>query len=312
MAATKPSRWLRPFAFFVLYVGWGGAYLAARYSIQTIPPLLCCGAGFFTAGLLLMAWTLWREKRWPPRRAWLWSALIGLFMITVGLGGVTWAELRVTSGLAALIVSAEPVWMTLYEWVFEHRRPTWLMIAGLVLGLAGLVYLSVPDTGEIDRLGLVVLLVCAFMWIIGSLISRNVDLKVSELAATGLYMVQGGALLLIISGISGEAAHFHWHQLTRVSVIGWLYNTFFSSLIGFSCYVWLLRTTRVSLVSTYAFVNPVVALALGWWLAGETLSWHTGIAGALLIGGVLAITIGQQSDAQQHASGDSPRSNAHS
>ena len=179
--------------------------------------------------------------------------------------------------------------MTLYVWLVEHQRPSPRVMLGLLLGMVGIVYLALPQTGTLDAATLVVLIVASAGWVAGSLYSRHVDLGASEFQATGLYMLLGGVEVLTVSAFLGEWSRFHWAAVSLRSGLSWVYSTFVACMIGFTAYLWLLRNVRISKVTTYAFVNPLVALLLGWWLAGEKLTVQTGIISALLIGGVILV-----------------------
>jgi drug/metabolite transporter (DMT)-like permease len=280
-------------AFGAVYVLWGSTYLAIRFGVETIPPFVMAGTRHLTAGLLLYAWMRAKGTRRPERRHWGSAAVIGGLMLLGGNGLVTWAEQRVPSGLAALIVASVPIWMAVLAGIEKRRRPAGFMIAGLALGFAGIALLVVPGRfggGEhVDPLGAAALLTAALSWSIGSLSSRHVPLPASTLMAVAMEMIAGGALLWIAGLLGGEAARLHLATISLRSGLSLGYLIVFGSLLGFSAYVWLLRVTTPARVSTYAYVNPVVAVLLGALFAGETVTLRIGMAAAGIVAAVALI-----------------------
>lgn len=285
-------------ALATVYVIWGSTYLAIRFAIETLPPFGMAGVRFLVSGAMLYAWSRWRGAPRPSRVNWSSAALIGGLLLLGGNGGVVWAEQRVDSGLAALLVSTVPIWMVLFEWLRRGgTRPTVGVIAGMALGFGGLILLVRPsgagagnETG-IDPLGAVVLLLACVSWAWGSIKSRYVTLPESPLMATGLEMLTGGAMLLAVGLLTGEAARFDPAAVSTRSMLALGYLVMFGSLAGFTAYVWLLRVASPALVSTYAYVNPVVAVLLGWGLANEPLTGGMLGAAAVILTGVALITV---------------------
>jgi drug/metabolite transporter (DMT)-like permease len=217
---------------------------------------------------------------------------------------VVWAEQFVPSGLTALLVSILPFWLVIIEWVRPpRRRPSGLVLVGLVLGFIGIIVLvgggSVEGQADIRPLGALVLILGSLSWAIGSFWSRDAQLPESGLLTTGMEMLGGGALLLIVGVLSGELRHFDVHQISKASAIGLIYLITFGSLIGFTSYIWLLDKVSPARLGTYAYVNPLVAVLLGWAIAGEKLSIRTGIAAAIIICAVALITSARSTTAAQ-------------
>ncbi len=282
-------------ALGAVYVIWGSTYLAIRFAIETIPPFLMAGARYLTAGAILYLWAWAQGAPRPTRLHWRSAAALGAFMLLFGNGGVVWAEQRIDSGFAALLISTEPLWIVLMVWLrFGRKRPSPRVIAGLALGFLGLVLLVKPNgSSSIDLLAAAVVILASVSWAWGSLYGQRAPLPSSPLAATGMQMLAGGALLLTASMATGEPARF---VLSEVSLRSWLslgYLIVFGAIVAFTAYVWLMRVAPPVLVSTYAYVNPVVAVFLGWALAGEPLTAGTLGAAAVILTGVALITTSQ-------------------
>jgi drug/metabolite transporter (DMT)-like permease len=283
-------------ALAAVYLIWGSTYLAILFALETLPPFLMAGARFLFAGGLLYAWARWKGAPRPSLAHWRSAALIGMFLLLGGNGGVVWAEQRIESGLAALLVSTEPLWIVLLVWLLPGgNRPTMRVVTGLLLGFAGLVLLVNPSsaTGGVDLLGAAVVVLAALSWAWGSLYGQRARLPESPLLTTGMQMLCGGGLLFLASLVAGEPAGFDPAAVSLKSVLALLYLLVFGSLVAFTAYVWLLRVASPVLVSTYAYVNPVVAVFLGWALAGEPLTVGTLVAAAVILSGVALITSSQ-------------------
>ena len=282
-------------AFASIYLVWGSTYLAIRYAIETIPPFTMGGARFLVSGVMLYAWARYRGAPKPTRLNWRNAAIAGAFLLLGGNGAVVWAEQFVPSGLTALLVSILPFWLVIIEWVRPpRRRPSGLVLIGLVLGFVGIIVLIGPGNlggdGDVPLLGAFVLILGSLSWAIGSFWSRDAELPKSGLLTTGMEMLAGGALLLIVGVVSGELSGFDIQDVSRDSAIGLLYLITFGSLIGFTSYIWLLDKVSPAILGTYAYVNPIVAVLLGWAIAGEALSIRTGVAAAIVICAVALIT----------------------
>jgi drug/metabolite transporter (DMT)-like permease len=282
-------------AFAAVYLIWGSTYLAIRFAIETIPPFLMAGTRFLIAGSLLYAWTRLRGAQRPTRIHWREAAIIGALMLLGGNGGVTWAEQRIPSGLAALLVAAVPMWIVLLEALRPGgARPSAWTLLGLVMGLLGVALLIGPAnlTGgqHVDLVGALVVLIGALAWAIGSLYSRQAQLPSVSLQGVALEMLAGGLFLVLAGGITGEGAKLDISSISARSLAALAYLIVFGSIIAFTAYLWLLRATTPARASTYAYVNPVVAVFLGWALADEPLTAQTLIAAAVIVSAVAMIT----------------------
>ena len=290
-----PSRALVLTAFATVYVVWGSTYLAIRYAVATIPPFVMAGARFLLAGIMLIAWSKWRDGARATASNWKAAAIAGALLLAGGNGAVVWAEQRVPSGLTALLVAAVPLWMVLAEWLRPRgKRPTAGVVIGIAVGIAGIFLLIGPGSlgGErVDPAGAAALVLGSLSWAIGSLYSREADLPANPIFATGMEMFAGGAVLWLGALIAGEWHHLDLARATPASVGGFFYLVVFGSLIGFTAYAWLLRVSTPAKVSTYAFVNPVIAVLLGWAIAHEPVGPRTIVAAAVIIGAVALITM---------------------
>ena len=292
----KPARRLHVLlAFASIYTIWGSTYLAIRYADQTLPPFLMAGVRFLVSGIILYAWSIRRGSPAPPRVHWRNAVIAGAFLLVGGNGAVVWAEQTVPSGLTALLVSVLPFWLVLIDWVRPGGdRPRGAVIAGLVLGVIGIFVLVNPTaektTASVNLTGAMVLMVGSLSWALGSFYSRDADLPASGLMRTALEMIAGGALLLLLGVATRELAGFDLHRVSRASLAGLAYLITFGSLLGFTSYIWLLDKVSPALAGTYAFVNPIVAVVLGWAFAGEALTPRTLVAAAIVIAAVALIT----------------------
>jgi drug/metabolite transporter (DMT)-like permease len=282
-------------AFASIYLVWGSTYLAIRYAVQTIPPFIMGGLRFVISGALLYLWARYRGAPTPTRLHWRNAIIAGAFLLLGGNGAVVWAEQFVPSGLTALLVSILPFWLVIIEWVRPPRpRPSAAVMVGLILGFVGIIVLVGPGDlsgdGDVRPLGALVLILGSLSWAIGSFWSRDAQLPKSGLLTTGMEMLGGGALLLIVGVLTGELSHFDIHQVSRASGTGLAYLITFGSLLGFTSYIWLLDKVSPARLGTYAYVNPIVAVLLGWAIAGERLSGRTAVAAAIVICAVALIT----------------------
>jgi drug/metabolite transporter (DMT)-like permease len=282
-------------AFAAVYVIWGSTYLAIRFAIETLPPFLMVGTRFFAAGGIMYIWLRARGAAPPKAVHWRSAAIIGILMPVLGTGVVVWAEEKVPSGIAALLVAIVPLWMVLLQWWRPGgKRPSWWVIAGVALGLAGLWLLVNP--GSDGKQGNVVvegiLLLAALSWAIGSLYSKRAPHPKSRVLGTAMEMIAAGVVLIAAGLIAGEGSHFAIGAASARSWMSLLYLVTFGSIIAYTAYVWLLGVVSATLVSTYAFVNPVVAVFLGWAFASEPLNGRMIAATAIIVGAVALITIG--------------------
>jgi drug/metabolite transporter (DMT)-like permease len=285
-------------AFAAVYIVWGSTYLAIRYAVATIPPFLMGGARFLVSGAILYAWTRGRGTPRPTIRQWRDASIAGALMLCAGNGAVAWAEERVPSGLAALIVAVVPLWMVLLDWLRPRgTRPSLLTMAGVLVGLGGLIVLVGPtdiDSAEhVDRIASIVLIVGSLAWAAGSVYSRYGEQPDSSALATGMQMIAGGGILVAIGLATGELRSFSVAGVSGASWIGWGYLVTFGSLVGFTAYVYLLNTVSPAKASTYAYVNPVVAVFLGWLIAHEPISVSMILGAAIILGAVAMISASQ-------------------
>lgn len=295
-AETPVSRTVTAFA--AVYVIWGSTYLAIRYAVETLPPFLMAGTRFLTAGFLLLVWSRRRDRQKISGAHWRSAFLVGGLLLLGGNGGVTWAEQFVPSGVAALVVSSVPIWMVLVDWVRPGGQyPSHRVLIGLILGFAGMVLLA----GQVSQVvpgearaawGVAALIAATISWAIGSVISRGLPLPSSKLTAVALEMIGGGCLLVAV-GIVAREPWSAFASASARSLLGYLYLIFFGSLVGFTAYMWLLAHTSVAKASTYAYVNPIVAVALGWLAAGEKLTPRMLVGAAVVLAGVVLITMFQ-------------------
>ncbi len=280
-------------AFAAVYVLWGSTYLAIRFGVETIPPFLMAGVRHLTAGSLLFAWLRLRGAPRPEPRHWRSAAVIGGLMLLGGNGLVTWAEQRVPSGLTALIVASVPIWMTVLDGLQHRERPHGVVIVGLAMGLLGIGFLVAPGRfaggGHVDPVGAAALMAAALLWAVGSLHSRRAALPSSTLLAAAMEMIAGGAILLGVAAMVGEWRGFSLAAVSARSLLSLGYLIVAGSLLGFSAYVFLLGATTPARVSTYAYVNPVVAVFLGWLLAGEAVTLRTLLAAVVIVAAVALI-----------------------
>jgi drug/metabolite transporter (DMT)-like permease len=282
-------------AFASIYLIWGSTYLAIRYAVETIPPLIMGGIRFVISGAMLYLWARSRGAPKPTHLHWRNAIVAGGFLLLGGNGAVVWAEQFVPSGLTALLVSILPFWLVIIEWVRPpRRRPSGAVMIGLVFGFIGIIVLVGPSDvgghGDVSPLGALVLILGSLSWAIGSFWSRDAQLPQSGLLTTGMEMLGGGALLLIVGAMTGELSHFDIYRISRESAVGLVYLVTFGSLLGFTSYIWLLDKVSPARLGTYAYVNPIVAVLLGWAIAGERLSIRTGVAAAIVICAVALIT----------------------
>jgi drug/metabolite transporter (DMT)-like permease len=292
--AQPPSRLKLISAFASVYFVWGSTYLGIRIAIESMPPLLMAGIRFIVAGGILYLWGLLRGHERPTAEHWKSATIIGLMLLLVGNGGLSWSEQLIPTGIAALLVAVSPLWFILLDWMQGGIKPSAGVFLGLLLGTLGIVVLIDPVNlvggHDVNIVGALVLLGSSVCWAVGSLYSRRAKLPSSPSVANGMEMLIGGVGLLVVGSLAGEWSSFRASAITSRSMFAIAYLIVFGSIIGFSSYVYLLRATTPSRVSTYAYVNPVVAVTIGWLVGGETLGGRVLIAAALIIAAVAAIT----------------------
>ncbi|MDG2013706.1 MAG: EamA family transporter [Pirellulaceae bacterium] len=287
-------------AFAAIYLIWGTTYLAMAIAVQTIPPFMISGARFVFAGLLLLGFLIPRGVPLPRWRQWKWAAVIGTCLMVGGNGLVMWGIQEIPSGICAVIIATMPLWMTVFDWLFyEGPRPTWRVATGLVLGLAGIVLLIGPRDlmlGEaVMHLPSLLAVICApIFWSLGSLQSRRVDLPKNVFMATGAEMICGGAVLLVISVFMQEPSQIDWDGVSWNSAAAVVYLTIFGSLIALTSYMWLLKNAVASRVATYTYINPIIAVFLGWLILDEAITSQTFLAIVVIVSAVVMIVSWRQ------------------
>jgi drug/metabolite transporter (DMT)-like permease len=301
-------------AFGAVYLIWGSTYLAIAFAIRTIPPLLMAGGRFLLAGGLLYGWSRWRGARAPRPMQWAWAFLLGALFFLVGNGAVVWVEQEMSSGLTALIVAMVSVWTALLEWLRPGgARPTAIVLGGIVLGFLGVALLVLPGSSTAEHappMGVFLLMCSTFAWSLASVISRNADLPAETQQVSGMEMLAGGVLLVIASGLAGDWGRFDPAGVTTKSVLAFLYLVIFGSLVTFTAFAWLLTVSTPNKVATAGYVNPMVAVFLGWAFGGEVLSSRSLLASLVIVVSVVLIITGRGS-ARSRLAPSSEDSGAH-
>jgi drug/metabolite transporter (DMT)-like permease len=284
-------------AFAAIYLIWGSTYLAIRYAVESMPPLLMMGLRHIAAGSALYAWARWRGAARPRLREWKYPAIVGTALFLGGHGSLAWGERTVPSGIAALLVATLPVWIVVLALVWgPERKFSARALVGIVLGFLGVGVLFGPDAlhhrGELNLLGAAAVLFGTFIWAAGTIYMRNVKMPESPLLSSAMQMLVGGASLMLAAAITGETTRFHFAQVTARSWAAWAYLAVFGSLVAFTAYTWLHMVEKPSRVATYAYVNPVVAVLLGWVAASEPVGMFTVVAMIVILAGVALVSLG--------------------
>jgi drug/metabolite transporter (DMT)-like permease len=286
-ANSRPHRWKTLLAFAIIYFVWGSTFLAIRIGVREVPPLLLAGMRFFTAGIVLYAWVRATGIASPSRREWLSVTLLAALIFLLDYGLVFWAEQRVPSGITAVMLATIPVFTALAEiLILRTQRLTFRLGCALLVGLAGVAVLvsrsvSLGDA-PIDRAGAIALVLGAISWSLASVLTRKLRLPESKIMNSGAQMLVGGILLLLAAAIFGEFNGFHWQAVSSTAWLALVYLIVAGSIIAFTAYVWLIHHESPTKVGTYAYVNPVIAVVLGYFLAGEAMGART-IAGTFLV-----------------------------
>jgi drug/metabolite transporter (DMT)-like permease len=287
MSSTRPHRWQTLLAFAIIYFVWGSTFLAIRMGVQVIPPLLFAAMRFFTAGVLLFAWIRLSGTPSPRRREWASASLLGFVIFVIDYGLLFWAERRVPSGIAAVMLATIPVFMSLSEIIFlRTQKLTARLALAMLAGIAGVVILVNPSFGfgqaPIDKLGAVALVGSSIAWSIAAILSRKLTLPESKVMSSSVQMLTGGFMLLLLAALFGDFNGFSVRAISPTVWIALVYLIFAGSIVAFTAYVWLLHHESPTKVGTYAYVNPVVAVLLGYFFGGESLGPRT-VAGTLLV-----------------------------
>jgi len=306
---SRPSTLAVAIALLIVYVVWGSTYLGIAIMIETLPPLLAAGVRYATAGILLLG-ALIAYARMRPAAAsierpsavhWRSAFIIGTLLLLGGNGGVVLAELYIPSGIAAVLIATMPIWLAVFDAALNRRRPSGLVIGGLVAGIAGVAILLAPVQGidQLNPLGIGLVIAAEISWAAGSLYARRAPLPRSQLLATGLEMLAGGLVLMAAGSALGEIGRANVEEFSVRSLFAVAYLIVFGSIVAFTAYTWLLANVPVSTVGTYAYVNPIVAVALGAILLSEPITPRTIIATVIILGAVVAMVSGRPRETEE-------------
>lgn len=283
-------------ALLSVYVFWGGTYLAGRFALESTPPLVVGSIRFLVAGILMYGVEWLRGLSPAGRREWRDAAVSGVLLLAFGNGALVWAQQYIPSGLAAVILGITPMWLVLIHWAWERgSRPNALILTGLALGFTGIVLLArgaAIEQGGSYLFGACLVMGCSFFWALGSVYSKMSRQPRKPLQWVAMQMLCGGTVLFLAALFSGQWGRFDATALTAKSLGGILYLIFCGSFLGYASYIWLLNHAPASLAATYAYVNPLVAVLVGWLFAGETMGTRETVAGAVIIASVVLITAG--------------------
>lgn len=284
-------------AFAAVYIFWGSTYLAIKYAIETLPPFLMAGSRFVFAGSILYIWArLSKDYEKPSLKHWRTSFIVGTLLLLGGNGGVVLAQHYISSSLAALLVATEPFWIVLLGWLWlKGSRPNWKVALGLLIGFVG-VYLLIGGQGSSASggagqiFGALCVIAAALSWATGSMYGLRASTPKSSVLTSGMQMLSGGAVLTVVGFIKGEATTFNVADVSPNSWFALAYLVIFGSLIGFTAYSWLLKNAEPAMVATYAYINPVIAVFLGWLIAGESFTTQMLVGAGIIVGSVALIT----------------------
>lgn len=293
--AAAPGRPALIAAFTAIYLIWGSTYLGIRVAIESMPPFLMAGTRFLLAGSILLAVLKGRGAGWPTWRQWRSNAVIGTLLLLGGNGLVVWAELTIPSGITALLIGVAPLFIVLTEWAWPGGiRPSFTTAAALLLGFGGVVWLAAPwetaAAGGLNLAGVGAILGSCVFWSFGSIYSRHARHGADPFMAAALQMLGGGTALMLAAGLHGDYGQFNLAAITPRAWSAYVYLVLLGSLVGFSTFVWLMKHAAPARVATYAYVNPVVAVFLGWLILDEPITPRTLIASAIIVTAVAIIT----------------------
>jgi len=291
-------------AFVAIYIIWGSTYLAIRYAVETIPPLVTAAVRHSIAGSIMFAWAWMRGFR-PTRQQWIAGVIVGALFFLVGHGTLHWAEQYVGSGLAALLIATEPMFIVLLAWMMGQQKINLSSMLGLIVGVSGVAILTGAEvTKGSSLLGLLAVLLGSLSWAAGVVISSKVKLPSDALGRTALPTLCGAAMLLIAAALTGEFHATHWASISLRSLLGLAYLITFGSLVAFTSYTWLLQQCPPALVATHTYANPVVAVLLGWLIASEPLTLRLVLASVAILGAIVLIRRGERAVQQPGVTGD--------
>lgn len=315
MSITRnpPSRWLLILAFLIVYIVWGSSYIGISFAIETIPPTVMTGTRFVLAGAVLMVWALRVGSPMPTRRQWRSGFIAGGLLFLANNGLIVLAtSMGVPTGVSALLIGTTPMWIVILTSLQDRTRPNSGTLIGLALGTLGIGLLvnlnGALSGGSSELLGAVIVIVAALFWALGSLYARNADMPANPLMSTGIQLFCGGLLQMALSVANGSLFSMDVSAISFRSVFAMIYLAIFASIIAFTAFTWLMRVANPALVTTYAYVNPVVAVILGWIFRGEQLTMRTLLAGAIIIAAVVILTRASRSTARRPVEQPAPTS----
>jgi drug/metabolite transporter (DMT)-like permease len=282
-------------AFAAIYIVWGSTYLAIRYAVETIPPLVTAGIRHSIAGVIMLAWA-WARGFRPTRANWIAGAVLGALFFLIGHGTLHWAEQYVGSGLAALLIATEPMFILVLAWSLRQQKISLISALGLGLGVLGVALLAGAEltVKSSSLLGLLAVLAGSLSWSAGVAISPKLKLPSDALGRTALPTLCGAAMLLIAAGLTGEFHATHWANISLKSILGLAYLIVFGSIVAFTSYTWLLQRCPPALVATHTYANPVVAVFLGWLLASEPLTMRVVLASTAILAAIVLVRRGER------------------
>src|SRR5450755_316970 len=301
-ATVRPPAWKTLLAFAIIYFVWGSTFLAIRVGVREVPPLLLASMRFFTAGIVLFAWMRLKGTPSPSRREWVAASLLAVCIFVVDYGLLFWAEQRVPSGVAAVMMATIPVFMALSEIIFLRTQRLTVGLAGaLLIGIGGVAVLMSRSLNfggaPIDRAGAMALIVASMSWSVSSALTRKLPLPPSKVMSSGAQMLAGGVFLALTAAALGEFRNFHPWTVSRGVWLALLYLIVAGSIVGFTAYVWLIHHESPTKVGTYAYVNPVVAVLVGYFLGGEAIGLRTIVGSLFVLVSVVLITTTRAKDA---------------
>jgi drug/metabolite transporter (DMT)-like permease len=306
---SRPSTAAVAVALLIVYVVWGSTYLGIAIMIETLPPLLAAGFRYATAGLLMLGALVAHARLWrgaaplerPTAAHWRSAFIVGTLLLLGGNGGVVLSELYIPSGIAAVLIATMPIWLALFDAILTRRRPSRLVVGGLLAGIFGVGLLLAPldELGRINPIGIGLCMIAEISWAAGSIYARRAPLPRSALLGTGLEMLAGGLVLMLAGSLLGEIGRADVENFSVRSLVAVAYLIVFGSIVAFSAYTWLLANVPVSTVGTYAYVNPIVAVALGAVILNEPITPRTLIASAIIIGAVVAMVSGRPRETEE-------------
>lgn len=296
--SNTPSTLQVVIALILVYIFWGGTYLGIKLAVVTIPPFIMAGTRFLVAGIVLYFYALSKGAHKPTKENWIAGFTVSFLILLLGNGSVTWASKLVPSNISAIIIATVPMWLIIFNWLLISKQPPAPgVIVGVIIGLFGIGVLvfgsSSSATGALNPIGIGVLIFAAMTWSLGSLYSKFAKLPQNTIQSIAVQMLCAAVLFYITSLFAGDWKNFDIAAITLSSLLGLLYLIFFGSIIGYSAYIWLIKNVEPAIVSTYAFVNPAVAVFAGWAILGETLSPNAMVATGIILLAVIIITLSQ-------------------